>query len=204
MLTTTYQAGQRAALEKFGASLSSLEKTAIISSLIRALETPIPHTPQIYMKMRSGVELAANEARRQQWQNQHVNGGIYKALKALKVDKAFQAAEPVIGSTTAPAAERAQYGDRKIHGFASAPLQSLIGATKAPLIGGAYQAARTGLEKSLGASGPVPYGTSFDAPVVPRPDETHASRAFSDALNRAEPAPAPRRAPFVQTSVRDE
>lgn len=210
-LMAAYEAGQLAAIEKFAAQ----DKTAIIASLMRALETPIPGTPKWLSPLWSGAELAVREAGRQTWVNKNIHGGIYNMLKKLKVDKAFQAAEPLIGNTAAPLAERAQYGDRKIHGWAASPLQHLVssvpaiaghaiggiagagaGTAATPYASSLYQGTRTGIEKALGAPGPVPYGTPFDAQVAPRHTETPAARQIAHALARD-----PRAAPMRDTTV---
>jgi len=127
-----------------------LEKNAFIAKLLRALETPIPGTPKLLMKVRDKAELAAREVARRGKIRGAVNENIYKALKKMKVDKAYQKLEPAIGHTTAPAAERALFGDREIHEMAHEPFHTLISNLPIPYAGPVHKGLRSAAQKLLG------------------------------------------------------
>jgi hypothetical protein len=178
MLIQYAHAGMYDALEKYAAHLPDGVKHAIISALIRKLETPIPGTPKILMEKRTPEQLAQRETGRRDWQREHIHDNIYKALKKMKVDKLYQAGERFSGSTAEPHI-RAQYGDRQIWSLAHAPVQHLLSAPAQvaagalsghPVLAGvglaaragvlpAYTTGRAALEKLIGAPGPLSYGS---------------------------------------------
>jgi hypothetical protein len=159
-------------------------KHAWIAKLLRALETPIPNTPKLLMPVKGPEELAASEASRRQWIRDNVHGGIEKGLKAVKLDKAYQALEPVLGNTSETPDRRATFGARQVHDWAHQPVKNLISAFPTPYGAGvrAYQGVRDFAGSRLG----IPKAPSFDelqaaraagasaSPVPRAPTETSA------------------------------
>jgi len=141
---------------------SELEKNAFLAKALRLLETPIPGTPKLFMKIRDKAELAAREVSRREKIRDAVGGNIYKGLKKLRVDKAYQKLEPLIGSTTAPAAERALYGDRQIHAMAHRPLHWILGNAPIPYASTAHNALVAAAQKLTG----VPAARAYKMPEV--------------------------------------
>jgi len=195
---TAYEQGMYAALEKYAAHLPDGEKQAFIAKLLRTLATPVEQaplgigrafralgiekTPEMLLKSRGPAELQALENKIRGGQQTHIHGNIYKALKAMKVDKLYQKMEPFTGSTSEPHI-RAQYGDRNIWSLAHQPLQHLLSAPvqymagKLPIVGPAakggvvnmYNTGRAGLEKLFGVPGPLPYGSTPSGALAAAP-----------------------------------
>jgi hypothetical protein len=136
-------AGVHAALQRFGV------KTAFIPKLLRALETPIPGTPKMLMAVKDKAQLAASEAARRGWIRDNVFGGAENLLKKVKLDKALQKLEPLVGNVTAPDEMRRSFGERGVYTLAHTPIQTAANLVPIGGVGKGYQLARTGLEKML-------------------------------------------------------
>jgi len=178
----------RPSLQSFA---SELEKNAFLAKVLRLLETPIPGTPKLLMKVRGKAELAAREATRREGLRNAINGNIYKGLKKLKVDKVYQKLEPMIGSTTAPAAERALYGDRQIHAIAQRPLHWLLGNAPIPYAATAHNALVAAAQKLTG----VPAARAYKMPeqVITAAAKAHPEKMIEAIERTVAKAPAPQR-----------
>ena len=137
------------------------EKEAFIAKAIKALSTPIKGTPKLLMKNRSPQELQALEDGVRAFQNDKVHGGAYRAMKKIKLDKFFQAMEPIKGSSTATPAMRATSGDRAIWDIAHQPIRKLVSLSPISFpglsAGEAYQGLRGAAQKAFNVPGPKSY-----------------------------------------------
>lgn len=164
--------------------VDELEKNAFIAKALRLLETPIPGTPKLLMKVRGKAELAARETARREKIRDVVNENIYKGLKKARIDKVYQKLEPAIGNLTAPAAERALYGDRQIHAIAHRPLHWLLGNAPIPYVGTAHNTLVSAAQKALN----VPAARAYKMPgSAAQAAEPTAAKAVEKAIEKAPP-----------------
>lgn len=142
-VTDAYNAGAGAACARFG-----LAKQAFIAKALRALETPIPGTPKLLMEPKTTAQLDASEASRRAWITDNLQGGAFRGLKRLGLDRAIQQLEPLAGDITLPPALRQQFGERVLHKATHLPVQTALGALP---YGAAkfWQLGRQGVEKAL-------------------------------------------------------
>lgn len=154
--------GKRASLSVELAKIAGMEKQALLAKIMRLLETPIPGTPKLLMKVRGGAELAEREASRRGVLRKVINENIKKGLTKLRVDKLYQKLEPILGNTTLPAAERATFGARHVHSLAHRPFHAIIGNAPIPYASTIHNALTAGAQKLLG----IPAAEAFSMPVA--------------------------------------
>jgi hypothetical protein len=136
---------------------NELTKTSDIAKVVRILKTPIPGTPKLIMKKRSKDVLQAEEHALREKLRDKINENIYKGLKKLRVDKAYQKLEPVLGAKTAPKNIRETFGERQIHEMAHRPFHYLLGKAPIPYVSSAHNILSEAHQKLMGVPPPRAY-----------------------------------------------
>jgi hypothetical protein len=162
-----------------------LEKTADIAKIVRILKTPIPGTPKLIMKKRSKAVLDSEEHALREKLRDKINENIYKGLKKLKVDRAYQKLEPVLGTKTSPKELRDTFGERQIHEIAHRPFHWLLGKAPIPYVSSAHNILSEGHQRLL----KVPPPRSYKMPgAAAQAAEPSAAKAVERVVEKAPPS----------------